>query len=88
MIKTLGKTLIQNHELDMFNTFFFSQNCLYMDDEIITELLGCALQYYVPEFLVPIYALCDSNYKLLRKPLRSGPPQLEPKCFQTFDSNL
>ena len=51
----------------MFNTFFFSQYCLYMNDEIVTELLGCALQYLVPEFAVTIFALCDSNYKFLRK---------------------
>ena len=70
-----------------------------MHDEIVTELLGCALQYLVPEFAVPIYALCDSNYKLLRVPLQLlSDPELrpgaykidkrEPKSFQTCDSNL
>ena len=66
MIIALGQTLIANHELEKFNSFFFSQNSLFMSDDIVTDLLGCAFQHLVPEFTVPIYALCNSKFAFKR----------------------
>ena len=32
MVIKFGKVLIRNHEIDLFKEFFFSQNCLFMND--------------------------------------------------------
>lgn len=62
MVIKFGQILIRNHEIDLFKEFFFSQNCLYMDDEIVTSLLEECFNYLVPECTVPIFAFCSARY--------------------------
>ena len=64
MVITLGKILIRNHEVDLFRQFFFSQNCMYMSDAIVSQLIQESLTYLVPECCVPIYALCSADFVL------------------------
>ena len=63
MVICVGEALIENHEIDKFKDFFYSQNCLYMTSKIVTALLSCCLQYMIPECLVPIYALCNNQFE-------------------------
>ena len=64
MITTLGKILIRQHETQLFEDFFYSQNCMYMSDSILSELVQESLTYLIPDCLAPIYALCSVDYKL------------------------
>ena len=63
MVIKFGTVLIRNHEVDLFKDFFFSQNCLYMNDQIITSLLDECFDYLVADCAVPIFALCSASYK-------------------------
>ena len=65
MVITLGKILIRNHEAARFTEFFFSQNCMYMSDAIVSQLIQECLTYLAPECCVPIFALCSADFKLL-----------------------
>lgn len=64
MVVTLGKILIRNHEIALFEQFFFSQNCMYMDDYIVSTLLQESVTYCVPECCVPIFALCSAEFNI------------------------
>lgn len=64
MVITLGKILIRNHESELFTEFFFSQNCMYMSDGIVSALIQESLTYLSPECCVPIFALCTVDFKL------------------------
>ena len=64
MVITLGKILIRNHETDLFEEFFYSQNCMYMSDAIVSTLVQESLTYLVPECCVPIFALCSADFRL------------------------
>ena len=66
MVIKFGQLLIRNHEIDWFKEFFFSQNCLYMDDRIITSLLEECFNYLVPECTVPIFAFCSAHYNFIQ----------------------
>ena len=64
MVITLGKILIRNHEAASFSEFFFSQNCMYMSDAIVSQLLQECLTYLAPECCVPIFAFCSADFVL------------------------
>ena len=72
-VVTLGKILIRNHETLLFEEFFFSQNCMYMSDGIVSALIQESLVYLVPDCCLPIFALCSADFKL---------------CLEDFDKKL
>ena len=66
MVICLGKILIRNHEVALFEQFFFSQNCMYMSNVIVSALVHESWTFLVPECLVPIFALCTSDFGIVR----------------------
>ena len=63
MVTTLGVILIRNHEIAKFKEFFFSQNCQYMTNKIVSAFLHECFQYLMPECAAPIYALYVSRWR-------------------------
>ena len=71
MITLLGKSLIRNHEHELFKQFFISIR-FKIDSESVQKFVIECLENYAVECLLPIFALCGQNFTIQADLLKSS----------------